>query len=320
MADVLGTDDPARMRAIMARIEARDAARTRAANALRRAAHDLRCDAGDVAERLVEADPDELGAEADRLEAERPALMSALEEAAGDLREAERALAAVGGDDAAARLASERRRLAMEIAEGSRRALALRFGVRIASEAIHRYRDRHRSAMMKEASKAFASISCGAFSGLVTLPGLDEEHLAARRPDGQRVPVRGEPKRGRGGGKGGGKGGGARGRDGGLSKGTSNQLYLALRIAGYHEFAAKRTPPPFMCDDVLETFDDGRTAATLRLLGEMAGRGQVIVLTHHEHVLDIARDAVPGVTLHRLDGPAATASAAAPALHAVAAE
>ena len=142
--------------------------------------------------------------------------------------------------------------------------------------------------MMERASRAFAAMSRGAFSGLVTLPDLDDERLAARRPDGGTVELR---PRGRG----------RRVGEGGLSKGTRHQLYLALRIAGYHELAMRRTPPPFVCDDVLETFDDERAAATLREFGDMARVGQVVVLTHHAHLIDIARTAVPDVRCHTLD-------------------
>jgi len=43
-----------------------------------------------------------------------------------------------------------------------------------------------------------------------------------------------------------------------MSKGTRFQLYLALRVAGYHEFASSRRPVPFIADDIMETFDDFR--------------------------------------------------------------
>ena len=74
-----------------------------------------------------------------------------------------------------------------------------------------------------------------------------------------------------------------------MSKGTRFQLYLALRVAGYHEFARSRTPVPFIADDIMETFDDYRAEEAFRLLGEMATVGQVIYLTHHQHLCDIAQ-------------------------------
>ena len=85
-----------------------------------------------------------------------------------------------------------------------------------------------------------------------------------------------------------------------LSKGTRFQLYLALRVAGYHEIAASREILPFIADDIMETFDDGRALNTFRLMAEMAGVGQVIYLTHHQHLRDLAREACPQAVVHDL--------------------
>lgn len=87
-----------------------------------------------------------------------------------------------------------------------------------------------------------------------------------------------------------------------LSEGTSDQLYLALRIAALEDYAGAAAPLPFIADDVLQTFDDARTTATLRALLELSNRVQVIVLTHHPHVGDLAgRLANGAVQVMRLD-------------------
>ncbi|ARM90654.1 hypothetical protein RHEC894_PA00081 (plasmid) [Rhizobium sp. CIAT894] len=41
-----------------------------------------------------------------------------------------------------------------------------------------------------------------------------------------------------------------------MSTGMQFQLYLALRLAGYEEFAALRPPVPFVADDIMESFDN----------------------------------------------------------------
>ena len=69
-----------------------------------------------------------------------------------------------------------------------------------------------------------------------------------------------------------------------LSEGTSDQLYLALRIAALEDYATTASPLPFIADDILQTFDDSRTAATIQALQTLSERVQVIVLTHHPHV------------------------------------
>jgi uncharacterized protein YhaN len=47
---------------------------------------------------------------------------------------------------------------------------------------------------------------------------------------------------------------------------------------------------PLIVDDALLTFDDKRTAAALLAFQEFAKTTQVIYFTHHERVLDIARE------------------------------
>ena len=132
--------------------------------------------------------------------------------------------------------------------------------------------------MLDEASKAFRTISRNAYAGLAAQPSDKGEILIARSA------------------------GGATKQAGDLSKGTRFQLYLALRAAGYREFAAtRRRTVPFVADDIMETFDDFRAEEAFRLFADMAGVGQVIYLTHHLHLVDIAKSACPDVKVHRLD-------------------
>ncbi|MDP2739743.1 MAG: AAA family ATPase [Pseudorhodobacter sp.] len=190
------------------------------------------------------------------------------------LAEARRQLAAVGGDDAVARLDTARQTVLLETAEAARRHLRQRFGILAVDHALRAYRDSHRSAMMRRASDAFATISRGAYSGLAAQPDKDREVLVALARDG----------------------GSKLAQD--LSKGTRFQLYLALRVAGYHEIAQTRRPVPFIADDIMETFDDDRSAEAFSLLAGMAMVGQVIYLTHHRHLCEIAKAVSPGVRVH----------------------
>ena len=187
-----------------------------------------------------------------------------------DLTEARRALAAIGGDDAIARLAAERANLLNELQDQARNHLAKRFGLIAFEQGLRRYRDSHRSGMLARASDAFRHLTCGEYTGLAAQPEGATEVLVA-------LP---------------GKGGSKLATD--LSKGTRFQLYLALRIAGYHELAKSRSPVPFIADDIMETFDDARAAQAFALLGDMSRSGQVIYLTHHEHLCDIAVATCPG--------------------------
>jgi len=185
-------------------------------------------------------------------------------------------IAAVGGDDAAARIEEQRRTQLLEIEDKAQHYLRLRVGIAAADRALRAYRDQHRSSMMKQASDAFSVISRGAYRGLGTQPGKEGDILVALSAGG----------------------GSKLAAD--LSKGTRFQLYLALRAAGYREFAKLRPTIPFIADDIMETFDDFRAEETLKVLGDMSRLGQVIYLTHHGHLREIAERTVPGVRLHEL--------------------
>lgn len=193
-----------------------------------------------------------------------------------DMREKEKALSAVEGGDTVAELDQKRRTLLLEIESKALAYLRLRAGVIAAETALRLFREKHRSAMMRRASETFSRISGGEYSGLSAQSDKGQEFLIANAAGG----------------------GSKLAKD--LSKGTRFQLYLALRIAGYHEIAAARESLPFIADDIMETFDDGRAGRAFEQMAEMARVGQVIYLTHHEHLCEIAREACPTVTIHRL--------------------
>jgi DNA repair protein SbcC/Rad50 len=75
-----------------------------------------------------------------------------------------------------------------------------------------------------------------------------------------------------------------------LSDGTRDQLYLALRLSVLEEHLRAAHALPLIVDDALLTFDDRRTGAALLAFRDFAKLTQVIYFTHHERVLDIARD------------------------------
>ncbi|MER9695420.1 AAA family ATPase [Mesorhizobium sp. M0179] len=186
-------------------------------------------------------------------------------------------LDAIGGDSAVARLDAERRTTLLEIEEKAVRYIELKLGIMSAGNALRIYRENHRSGMMARASDAFKLMTRGQYSGLTTQPVKGEEVLIAVQRDGQSKLAEA------------------------LSKGARFQLYLALRLAGYYEFAQFRPSVPFIADDIMETFDHIRSEEVFRLFGEMANTGQVIYLTHHKHLCEIAKAVVPQSTIHQLD-------------------
>jgi len=190
---------------------------------------------------------------------------------------AEQALAQVTGDAGIARLSERRATLELQMEEAALDHLELSLGHRLAEEAIRRYRDAHRSAMMTATERSFAALTRGAYTRLTSQPDGQGETLLA-------VDAQGSAK-----------------RVAEMSKGTRFQLYLALRAAAHEQLVAQGTCLPFFCDDIFETFDEARTSAACRVMERIGRSGQAIYLTHHRHVVDIAQavcDTPP--TLHRI--------------------
>ncbi|MBB4286118.1 ATP-binding protein [Roseospira goensis] len=282
MTALFGVDTLTEVARGLRRVSARDALRARGAEAEAALMKTLRAPDPAAAEAaLADADAAALEREAADLTARLADLEPRVRELYAAVKAAEDAVAAVHGDDAVARLEARRRTLLLEIEDQALRHLRLRLGIAAATQALTLYRERHRSAMLARAGAAFRTISRDAYAGLSTRPerdGAGEVLIALEAGGGSKLVSA-------------------------LSKGTRFQLYLALRVAGYHEIAARRPPVPFIADDIMETFDDFRAEEAFRLFAGMAAVGQVIYLTHHRHLCDIARAVCPGVTVHTLDGP-----------------
>ncbi|MDQ2092304.1 AAA family ATPase [Marimonas arenosa] len=185
----------------------------------------------------------------------------------GDLRAAKDALEKVGGDNAPAQLEEKRQTLLIDLEERAKTVLRLKLGVLAAEQALSNYRDDHRSKMLADTEAAFRTLTAGEYSELRTQSdGQHEVLLALRKRDGRSITVAE------------------------MSKGTRFQLYLALRLAGYRQYSASGTTLPFVADDIMETFDNTRTAAALGLLREISMQGQALYFTHHEHVVELAKD------------------------------
>lgn len=238
----------------------------------------MRCETIEEArDQLQNLNEDVLKAHADSLQSDLISLRKAQEEAQDVFRKVEEQVEAVGGDDAVARLEEKRQTLLLQIEEGARRHLQRRLGLLAVEAALKRYRDTHRSGMLQRASEAFRIMSRDNYSGLTSQPDGHREVLVALMA-----------------------GGGSKHANQ-LSDGARSQLYLALRIAGYHEFARNNGPVPFIADDIMESFDDSRTSEAFNLMAEMGQTGQVIYLTHHAHLCEIARNACPSVFVHELE-------------------
>jgi uncharacterized protein YhaN len=120
--------------------------------------------------------------------------------------------------------------------------------------------------VLQRASTLFSHMTEGRYTRVMA--PLGEQRLLAMRPDGELV----DP--------------------GKLSRGTAEQLYLAMRFAIASEYT-REAPPPLLLDDILVNFDEGRMLRTLELLGELARTHHVMLFTCHAHIVQAAEAVLP---------------------------
>ncbi|MFH1920989.1 MAG: hypothetical protein ABIP48_14055, partial [Planctomycetota bacterium] len=164
---------------------------------------------------------------------------------------------------AAADANEEKEGLLAHIESDARHFARLRLASVVLAEAMERYRKKHEDPILRRASDLFRRLTLGSFESLRTdVDDQGKDVLAGARP-GETAPVHLD----------------------GMSEGTCDQLYLALRLASLETHLDGNEPIPFVVDDVLISFDDDRAAAALSVLAELSQRTQIIFFTHHLHLV-----------------------------------
>lgn len=178
----------------------------------------------------------------------------------------EKVLELMDGSDHAAVLANQAQSILASIRSDSEHYVRVKLASRILRDEIERYRKENQGPLVKRASEHFATLTLGSFEGVMTdFNEKDEPVLEGIRPGGERVTVEG------------------------MSTGTRDQLYLALRLASLEKYMESSEPMPFIVDDILVDFDDERSKAALSSLAVLAKKTQVIIFTHHTQVVDQAK-------------------------------
>lgn len=210
--------------------------------------------------------------DAARLQADLAAIQEDMAEAqeqqnalAVELARAEAELAAIAGSDEAARAEARRQEALAAMADAAARYVKVYTAARLLRWSIDRYREEKQGPVLARASDIFAKLTLGAFERLRVDFEREPMALQGQRADGRLV-----------------------GMDG-LSDGTRDQLYLALRLAALELHLEQSAPLPFIADDLFVNYDDARAEAGLRALADLARRTQVIFLSHHDHIQGLAR-------------------------------
>lgn len=224
---------------------------------------------------VVEVDPDTVSTRSETVERELVDLNTRISEAARAHGDARRAFAQLetgsgGAIDAATDAATARAEMEVQAEAYILRrvqAVTLRW-------AIERYRKKHQDPLLTRASDLFSRLTLGRYSGLRVDFDSAIPRLLGVSDDGRSIVDVGA-----------------------MSEGTTDQLFLALRLAALEQSVASGVRLPFLADDLFVNFDNERARAGFVVLAELARSTQVLFFTHHAHLASIAREVV-GAELH----------------------
>lgn len=191
---------------------------------------------------------------------QRQAMLSAEKEKANS------ALQAFGGSGSAALAEAQRQEALAAMAEAAERYVKVYTAGKLLRWSIDRYREEKQGPMLGRAGAIFAKLTQGAFQRLIVDFEAQPMALEGQRADGKLVPISG------------------------MSDGTRDQLYLALRLAALELHLEQAPPLPFIADDLFINYDDGRAMAGFEALAALAEKTQVIYLTHHDHLVAPVRE------------------------------
>ncbi|PYS37168.1 MAG: hypothetical protein DMG14_22215 [Acidobacteria bacterium] len=85
-----------------------------------------------------------------------------------------------------------------------------------------------------------------------------------------------------------------------LSRGTAEQLYLAMRLALVREYANHVDPLPVVFDDIFVNFDPARSRTSLKAVSELCATHQVLLFTCHPHLVQQVEETVPEAKIFSL--------------------
>jgi len=124
-------------------------------------------------------------------------------------------------------------------------------------------------AMMQAASRYFKKLTAGRYTAVRAVIGEKDQDLEV---------VEGEAHTK---------------RAGELSRGTAEQLFLAMRFALIEEYAKNAEPMPVILDDILVNFDPDRAKAASQAIMDLSERFQILFLTCHPSTVEMFQGLAP---------------------------
>ena len=157
------------------------------------------------------------------------------------------------------RLVQERSLLDSQFQDAAREWVVLTLAERLLAQARARYEQERQPGIIRAAQAVFADLTDGRYPQVVA--PLGSETIAVVNDRGSRR----EPAQ--------------------LSRGTREQLFLALRFGLIEELSRRAQPLPVAVDEILVNFDSARAARAARALTRLSAGNQLLCFTCHDQVV-----------------------------------
>jgi uncharacterized protein YhaN len=197
------------------------------------------------------------------LQAETETLRKEARELAGREGRLQQEIETLESAEETERLSTEKERLLAQVDDVVKEWTQLRLASHLLEKTLRMYEMDKQPRVLARSSEIFKEITGGSFSR-VLFP-LDEDRIKVERPDGTRLD------------------------EAALSRGTLEQLYLAVRLAYLEVYRPRDAALPLLMDDILVNFDAERAKSTARILEQFSEEMglQILFFTCHAHVADL---------------------------------
>jgi len=225
--------------------------------------------AGDAYRALIEAfantNPDELERQVAQLSQDHSDAEDRRGTLQTELGSVQTELKQLDSDERQSRLQAERAVLIEQLRETARRWAALSVARALLDRAQRKFEEERQPDVLRHAQQFFATVTGGRYERLVS--PLGSQKITVIAPDGT-----------------------GKAADQ-LSRGTEDQLYLALRFGLIREFGARSAVLPVIADDILVNFDSARAQRAADAFAALSLTNQVFVFTCHPTTVELFRNA-----------------------------
>ncbi|NNE00260.1 MAG: AAA family ATPase [Pirellulaceae bacterium] len=227
---------------------------------------------GDVKKLIAEAqsqDPGVLEVEISQLDSRQTELVDELNQCQREVGALQHELDRIDGGSRAADLGQAIQVTAGKLISDAEEYARLKIAAMILKRSIEHYRNENQDPVLEHAQRFFRSLTCGEYEGLRVDHDTDGKlTLIGVKSDANSVGVPATV----------------------MSTGAADSLYLSLRLASLQHHLSQGSPIPLIVDDCLVQLDDERAAAALSVFSELSTQTQVILFTHHRHLVDLASE------------------------------